>query len=99
MQTDVADRVLYVLIRMGATQVDHADNTPGANAINAGDVVLIEGTDGPLHHVVAVTAADLGEYRNVRVMSLWNGVSGGVFGQVTLDSLLPKRGRFWYAPL
>jgi hypothetical protein len=99
MQTDVADRVLYVLIRMGATQVDHADNTPGANAINAGDVVLMEGTDGPLHHVVAVTAADLGEYRNVRVMSLWNGVSGGVFGQVTLDSLLPKRGRFWYAPL
>jgi hypothetical protein len=96
---DVSDRVLYVLLRMGATQVDHAENTPGANAINTGDVILIEGADGPLQHVVAVTAADHADYRNVKVMSLWNGVSGGVFGQATLDSLLPVRTRLYYARL
>ena len=97
---DLANRVLYVLCRTGATPFDHDGNAAGANAINAGDVVLIENDIGDaLHHVVAVTAADHADYSRVQVMSLWNGVSGGLFGQVPLGSLLPERTRFWYASL
>ena len=96
---DLADRVLKVLTRTGATDIHHAVDTPGANAINAGDVIVIEGTDGPLHHVVAATTADHADYRKVLVMSLWNSVTGGVFGQTTLGSLLPKRTTLSYASL
>lgn len=93
--TDVADRVLYVLSRMGMTRVDHAVDILGANAIRAGDVVLIEGADGPTDHVVAVIGEDQADYRKVQVMSLWNRVGVNMFGQTTLDAVLPQRTTFW----
>ena len=96
---NVAERVLYVLVRTGATAVNHAANSPGANGINAGDVILIDGATGPLHHVVAATVPNPADYRNVEVMSLWTAVGGGLFNQATLGELLPVATTLWYAPL
>ncbi|MEU4235064.1 hypothetical protein AB0F17_63260 [Nonomuraea sp. NPDC026600] len=91
-----AERLLGFLVSKGTKKVTHNLETPGENDINAGDVILIEGN---MHHVVAVVTPNREQYRSIQVMSLWNGVSGGIFGLVKLKEVLLDDWRFQYSSL
>ncbi|MEU4235063.1 hypothetical protein AB0F17_63255 [Nonomuraea sp. NPDC026600] len=81
-----ADHLFDVFVREGTKEVNHP--APGENDVDAGDVILIP-CDKPMHHVVAVVTPNREQYRRIQVMSLWSGVSGGIFGLVELADVLP----------
>ncbi|MEU4234315.1 hypothetical protein AB0F17_59420 [Nonomuraea sp. NPDC026600] len=90
------ERLLGFLISKGTEKVTHDPATPGKNDINAGDVIVIERN---MQHVVAVVTPNREQYRRIQVMSLWNGVSGGIFGLVKLEEVLRDGWRFQHSSL
>jgi hypothetical protein len=72
---------------------------PGANAIQLGDIVMLEDAGELLHHVVAVVQPNPANYRNIVVMSLWRAVGGGGFTRTVLDDVLTNSTTIRYATL
>jgi hypothetical protein len=94
----MVDTALYNrLIQGGTTAYQHPALNP-QNNIQAGDIILIDGADGPLTHVVAVIAPDTNNYTAIRVMSLWTaramGTAGGSLTNVDLGTALAVNSRF-----
>jgi hypothetical protein len=68
-------------------------NTDKNNLILPGDIILLDGADGPLTHVVAVLTSDTTNYDNVMAASLWTAGSnsftaGGSLTQSKLGTIL-----------
>jgi len=85
---DSQTAVFNMIISYGVTEIKLQEGADRRNEIKAGDVIMIDGPDGPLHHVVAALKANPEDYSKIEVMSLWSGVTGGSFNQAILDELL-----------
>lgn len=83
--------------------VDIAENGTGfrvANAIAAGDVIMIKATGAAYDHVVVAAHPDTANARNIEVYSLWNLGTGGVLGRTRLDTILkPEASMLRHAPI
>lgn len=97
LQHDIADGVFALITRNGTTVINHP--AQGANNIAVGDIIMIDGADGILHHVVAAVTADADNYNNVGVMSLWNAIGGGGFTRTLLGNVLPENTTMLYSTL
>ncbi len=75
-----------LLTLRGAQEVTHPAGHPVE--VSAGDVIMLPGESGPMHHVVVVITPGGADYTQVEVLSLWTAFSGGGFGKVPLDRLL-----------
>lgn len=76
LQKDGAEAVFDLLTRgRQLEEISHLPDQPLANDMRAGDVVMLKGVTGDMHHVVAVVVPDRQNYEKVEVMSLWSGNS------------------------
>jgi hypothetical protein len=69
------------------------------NKISSGDVIMMSGADGKMHHVMAAVSEDPEDYRKVVVMSLWDGIGGGGFTKVPLGIFLNEKKTLRHASL
>jgi hypothetical protein len=86
-----------VILNNGVNVIPHPG--AGANAVQLGDVIMLEDAGELLHHVVAVVQPDVLNYHNIVVMSLWNAIGGGGFTRTTLGDLLTPTTVIRYATL
>lgn len=71
----------------------------GANAIQLGNIVMLEDAGELLHHVVTVMHPNPGNYSDIVVMSLWRVVGGGGFTRAALGDFLTDSTTIRYATL